>query len=110
MFSTFRSLHCSCETIREDLAVCRYMIAVQRLKNYVISALSIRRPVPRSVKGYEDAGVVSRGKFVLVIARHRVGCPMSWKGSNWRELGGANANSFAAIAAIFRCEYQLLLE
>src|SRR5215472_11540034 len=110
MFCTFGRLNRSCKTLRENLATGGYVIAVERLKDHVVPALRIRCPVPRSVKRDKDPVAVTGGKFALVIARHRVWCPMCRKGRYRRKLAGANSHSFAAIASIFRCEHQLFLK
>src|SRR6185369_14862504 len=110
MFRTFRTLDGSCETVRENLAASRYVIAIEWLKNYVVPTLGVRCPIPRSVKRDENTVPVPRGKFAFVVTGHRVWCPMSRKSCDRRELAGANADSFAAIASIFRCEHQLVLE
>src|SRR4029079_7793091 len=110
MFCTFWSLHRTCETVCEDLAVARCVITAKRLKNYVVTALRIRCPVPRSMKRDKEPVAVTRGELILVVARHRVRCPMSRKGRCRRGLAGTNADVFATIASIFRCEHQFFLE
>src|SRR4029077_7540856 len=44
--SAFGSLLCSRKTVGEDLAIARWVLAVQRLKNYVVAPLRIWSAVP----------------------------------------------------------------
>src|SRR6516164_3506906 len=106
MFGTFWSLYSSSKTIREDLTIARCMIAVERLKDYVVATLRIRCPVPGAVKCDEDAMTVPSRKLFLVVTHHGIRRPVRWKGSHWCEFIRANAYGFAPIPSVFRREHE----
>src|SRR5581483_3294761 len=109
MFSTIGSLHCSCESVGKDLAVGGGMAIKHWLKHNVVSALRIRRAVPRSVKSDEQALPISLRELFLIVVNHSVGGPVSGKCGGRRKFVGALADALAAVSAIFRCKHQLLL-
>ena len=59
--------------------VARGMIAIQRLKHNVVSALRVGRPVPRTVKGNEDAVAVAGRELFPIVVSHGIRSPMSRK-------------------------------
>src|SRR6516165_8618763 len=110
MFCAFRSLLCSRETIRENLAVTRCMIAVERLKDYVVATLCVRCPVPGAMKCNENAVTVPRRELLLVIFHHGIRRPVGRKSSYGSEFARANTHGFAPVSSVFRREDQFSLK
>src|ERR1700688_4805993 len=82
MFGFGRRLHRSGETIRKYFALTGCAVPVELLKNYVVAALRVWRPVPRPVKGDENAIAIVRRKLLLVVQDHGVWRPMRRKCRN----------------------------
>src|ERR1700686_2829225 len=110
MFGFGRRLRRSGETIRKYFALTGCAVPVELLKNYVVAALRVWRPVPRPVKGDENAIAIVRRKLLLVVQDHGVWRPMRRKCRNRSNLARAYADGFDAIATVFRREDQLFHE
>ena len=95
--------------IRENFAIAGGMIVGQR-KDYVVTALGIRRPIPGTMKGDEYTAAIAGWKLLLIVMNHRVRGPMGGKHRGRRKLIRAHADGFASIASIFRRKHQFLLE
>src|SRR6516225_6047466 len=106
MFCAFGGLPCSREAVRENLAVTRCMIAVERLKDYVVTTLCVRCPVPGTMKCNENTLTVPLRELLLVIPHHGIRCPVRRKGSYGCEFVRANTHGFAPVSSVFRCEHQ----
>src|SRR6476660_2182770 len=104
------SHHRSCKAIREDLAIARGMVPSELLKDYVVSALRIRRPIPRTVENDEYSIAIAGWKLFLVVMHHSVRSPMGGKYRSRGQLVRAHASRLASVTAIFRSQHQLLLE
>src|ERR1700690_2853118 len=110
MFGALGSSYSARKTVREDFAVAGRMIACQRLKDDVVAALRVGRPVPRTVEGDEYAITIAGWKLVLVVMHKRIRRPMGRKRRYRRELVRARANRLAAITTIFRRKHQFFLK
>src|SRR5690242_7535712 len=108
MGSFVRRLHRSRESVGKYLALTGCMVAGERLKDDVVTALRIGRTIPRTVEGNKHAAAVSGGELLLVIKRHSVRPPMSGKCRHRRNLVRACANLLAAIPTVSRRQNQLL--
>ena len=86
------------------------MVPSERLKDYVVTALGIRRPIPRTVESDEYSIAIAGWELFLVVMHHRIRSPMGGKYRGRRELVRAHANRLASVAAIFRGKHQFLLE
>src|SRR5215470_3230913 len=86
------------------------MSAVERLKDHVVAALRIRRPIPGTMKCDEDTVAVPPGKLLLVVPHHVIRRPVCGKRGYRRELVRTNAYGFAAIASVFGRQHQFFLE
>src|SRR5579863_1975579 len=60
-----RSLYRASEAVSEDLATARCVAVCEGLKDHVVSALRVGRPVPRTVKGDEHAVMIAGRKLFL---------------------------------------------
>src|SRR5271154_5172448 len=105
-----RRLYGSRETIRKDLALPCRVIAGERLKDHVVSALRIRRPIPGTMECNKDAISVALGKLLFVVMHHSVRPPVSRKRSDWSDFVRAYTKLLAAVTTIFRRQNQLLHE
>src|SRR5437762_8028392 len=65
MFGFLRRLHRSRKTVCKYFALAGRAVAGERLKNYVVAALRIWRPIPRTVEGDEYAVTVAGGELFL---------------------------------------------
>ena len=98
------------KSIRENFAIAGGMVAGERLKDDVVTALGIRRAIPGTMKGDEHAIAIAGWKLFLVVMHHRVRRPMGGKYRDRSELMRAHADRLAAVATIFRRQHQFLLE
>src|SRR4029077_16252525 len=95
---------------REDDEFAGSLAIFHRLKHHVVSLLRRRRAVPRAVKGDERSVTVDGGYCRVRCDQEIIGCPMRRKECDGWSSRGAHTHFLAAVAAIFRCENQLLLK
>src|SRR6202041_751301 len=81
--------------IGEYFALARCFVAGQSLIHDVVAALRIRGAIPRTMKGDEQALLVVRGKLLLVVEHHAVGCPMRGKVGRGPDFQRADAGGFS---------------
>src|ERR1700728_752127 len=102
MCSAIRSLYRTGETVGEDLAIALCVFTLEWLKHQVITALRVWGPIPRTVKGDEDAVSIAFGKLLPVVAHHRVRRPMGGKCCHRSGFPRAYTHFFAAVATVLR--------
>src|SRR5690242_13555535 len=98
------------EAIGKDHKITGGLSAGHRLEDDVVTALRSGRTIPGAVEGNERSRTVGSREFAVGDEQQVIGCPMRGEESGGRCSLRAQANRFAAISAVFRREYQLLLE
>src|ERR1700733_225102 len=109
MSGPLRRLDGSCESIGKYLALTRGVVARERLKHDVVSALRVRRAIPGTVECDEHALAIAFRELRFIVVGHPVRRPVSRKGRYRCGLGGAHAG-FLAVSAIFGRENELVDE